>query len=140
MIRKPNVPIVKTPLISEPFSRVNIDLVGPLSPPSKGGHKYILTLIDMATGYPEAVPLQDIDTVAVSEALLEIFARVRIPKEMLSDNEVQFKSALMQHLHKLLGVKPLFSSIYRPMTCGKVERMHATLKGRLRKLCEDKPR
>ncbi|XP_076033642.1 uncharacterized protein LOC143020782 [Oratosquilla oratoria] len=37
------VPLHPLPIITEPFSRVAIDLVGPLSPPSAEGHRYILT-------------------------------------------------------------------------------------------------
>ena len=77
-------------LVTEPFARVAIDLVGPLSPPSSEGHRYILTLVDFSTGFPEAVPLKNIDTISVSEALLSIFARVGIPKEVLSDRGTQF--------------------------------------------------
>ncbi|XP_063595779.1 uncharacterized protein LOC134772669 [Penaeus indicus] len=64
-------PMVQMPIISEPFARVAIDLVGPITPASSRGHKYILTLIDMATRFPEAVPLRNIDTVTVAEALLK---------------------------------------------------------------------
>ena len=134
------VPLEKVPIITEPFSRVNIDLVGPIVPTSKAGHKYVLTLIDLATGYPEAVPLKNIETSTIAESLLEIFSRVGIPKEILSDNGAQFKSSLMQELHSLLGVKPIFASVYHPQTCGRVERMHSTMKTCLRKLCAEKPR
>jgi hypothetical protein len=39
------VPMVKTPIIREPFSKIAIDIVGPLSR-TKKGNKYILTVID----------------------------------------------------------------------------------------------
>ena len=98
------------PIVTEPFARVAIDLVGPLFPPSSEGHRYILTLVDFSTGFPEAVPLTNIDTISVSEALLSIFARVGIPKEVLSDRGTQFTSELMAELHKLLGVIPVFTT------------------------------
>jgi hypothetical protein len=128
------------PILTEPFSRVSIDLVGPISPPSSEGHRYILTLIDFATGFPEALPLKEIDSISVAEALMVIFSRVGIPREILSDRGRQFVSQLMGELHKLLGVKPLFTTPYHPSGNGRVERFHATLKASLRKLCSDKPR
>lgn len=137
--RVKRVPLVKVPVITEPFSRVSIDLVGPLSP-SEEGHRFILTLIDHATGFPEAVPLRETNTIAVSEALLTIFSRVGIPRELLSDRGPQFSSQLMGELHRLLGVKPLFSSPYHPMGNARVERLHSTLVTCLRKLCADKPK
>ena len=137
--RVKRAPLVKTPVISEPFSRVSIDLVGPLSP-SEEGHRFILTLIDHGTGFPEAVPMKDIDTIAVSEALLSVFSRVGIPRDILSDRGPQFTSQLMGELHRLLGVKPLFSSPYHPMGNARVERLHSTLVTILRELCSDKPK
>ena len=134
------VPLKQMPIITEPFSRVAMDLVGPLSPPSSGGHHYILTLIDFATGFPEAIPLKEIDSISVAEALLSIFSRVGIPREILSDRGVQFTSQLMGELHGLLGVKPLFTTPYHPSGNGRVERFHSTLKACLRKLCSDKPK
>lgn len=134
------VPLKPMPILSEPFSRVAIDIVGAISPPSSEGHKYILTLIDMATGFPEALPLKNIDSISVAEALLVIFSRVGIPKEVLSDRGTQFTSQLMGELHKLLGVKPLFTTPFHPAGNGRIERLHATLKSSLRKLCADKPR
>ena len=74
------VPIGSMPLISTPFERVAVDLVGPLSPPSSQGHRYILTIIDVATRYPEAVPLKAISAISMAEALLAIFFQVGIPE------------------------------------------------------------
>ncbi|XP_063590528.1 uncharacterized protein LOC134767457 [Penaeus indicus] len=136
-IRK--APMVQMPIISKPFSRVAIDIVGPISPPSSRGHKYMLTLIDMATRFPEAVPLRNIDSVTVAEALLTIFARVGIPKEILSDRGTQFKSDLMAEINRLLSIKALYTSPYHACCNGTVERFHAVLKAMLKKLCSERP-
>ena len=132
-------PLEKMPIISEPFSRVAIDIVGPFAPASSRGHKYILTLIDYATRYPEAVPLKNIDTISVAEALMDIFSRVGIPYEILSDNGTQFKSDLMAEIHRLLSIKALYTSPYHAACNGLVERMNGTLKSILKKLCTDHP-
>ena len=50
-----------------------MDLVGPIFPPSNAGHRYILTFIDYATRYPEAIPLKNISTESVAEALVAIY-------------------------------------------------------------------
>ncbi|KAK4316152.1 hypothetical protein Pmani_012661 [Petrolisthes manimaculis] len=134
------VPLHPPPVITEPFSRVAIDLVRPLSPPSSENHRYILTLIDYATGFPEAIPLKEIDSISVSEALLSIFSRDGIPREILSDQGTQFTSQLMGELHKLLGIKPSFATPYHPSANGRIERLHGPLKASLRKLCTEKLR
>ena len=54
------------PLIMEPFKRMAIGLVGPFDPMSERGHRYSLMIVDMASRFPEAVPLKRIDTQAIA--------------------------------------------------------------------------
>ena len=84
------VPLEPMPIVTKPFSRVAVDIVVPISPHSAKGNCYVLTMIDFTTGFSEAVPLKDVDSVSVAEALLQIFSRVDIPKEILSDKGTQF--------------------------------------------------
>ena len=128
------------PLIDTQFKRVAVDIVGPIAPPSEAGHRYILTLVDYATGYPEVVPLKNITTEAVAEALLDIYSRVGIPEEVLTDQGTQFMSECMQEVSRLLSIKGLTSTPYHPICNGLVERWNRTLKSMLRKLCQDQPK
>ena len=73
------------PLIDTPFKKVAVDIVGPIALPSEARHRYGLTLVDYATKDPKAVPLKKITTEAVAEALLDIYSRVGIPEEVLTD-------------------------------------------------------
>ena len=86
------------PLIDILFKRVAVDLVGPITPASERGHRYILTMVDYATRYPEAIPLKNIDTETVAEALLDIYCRLGIPEEVLSDQGTQFVSSCLQEV------------------------------------------
>ena len=133
------VPLVKMPIISEPFSRIAIDIVGPITPASDRGHKYIFTVIDLATRYPEAVPLKNIDTVTIAESLVEVFSRVGVPKEILSDRGTQFKADLMSEVHRLLSIRALYTSPYHAACNGMVERLNGVLKNMLKKVCMDNP-
>ena len=138
--RTPKAPMTPMPIISTPFQRIAIDLVGKISPPSNSGHQFILTIIDYATCFLEAVPLKEITSIAVAEALMTVFSRVGVPREVISDRGAQFTSDLMNEIHKLIGIKPIFTTPYHPMTNGRIEKSHSTLKLILRKLCEKKPR
>ena len=93
--RNTRAPLGSMPVIDTPFQRVAIDLVAPLEPRTENRNKYILTLVDYATRYPEAVALSSIETEAVAEALVSIFSRVGVPKEILTDIRSQFTSALI---------------------------------------------
>ena len=96
------------------LKREAIDLVGPISPPSEEGHRYILTLVDFATRYPEAVPLKTIDTETVAAALVNIFSRLGVPEEILSDLGTQFVSDCMKEVTRLLSIKQITTTPYHP--------------------------
>ena len=65
------VPLGEVPVVDKPFECVAMDLIGPIHPASGRGHQYILTVMDQATRYPEAVALKTIGTEAVAVALWE---------------------------------------------------------------------
>ena len=112
-----------------------MNLVGPISPPSEKGHRYILTYVDYATRYPEAVPLKNIETETVAEALLDMYSCLGIPEEVLSDLGTQFVSKCMEEVSRVLSIKRLTTTPYHPICNGLVERFNGTLKKMLRRLC-----
>jgi hypothetical protein len=136
----PKVPLGEMPIISEPFFRIAVDLIGPLAPVSEGGHRYILIIVDYATRYPEAVPLRKIDTISVAEALLEVFSRVGFPNEILSDLGTQFTSDLMKEICRLVSIKQLFTTPYNPKCNGLTERVNGVLKAMLKRMCQERPK
>jgi len=138
--RVPRVPLGRVPIIDTPFKRIAVDLVGPIFPATTRGHRYILTVVDYATRYPEAIPLKRIDTTTVAEALLSIFSRVGVPSEILSDQGTQFTANLMKEISRLLSVKQLTTTPYHPQCNGLVERFNGTLKLMLKRMCSERPK
>ncbi|XP_077531344.1 uncharacterized protein LOC144143472 [Haemaphysalis longicornis] len=53
--------------------------------------------------YPDAIALPSIETERVAEALVEMFSRVGVPKEVLSDRGTNFTSELMKEVARLLS-------------------------------------
>ena len=137
--RNGKAPLGTMPIIKTPFSRVAIDLIGPL-PASDRGNRWVLTLEDCATRYPEAIPMKRIETTDVAEELVSIFNRVGVPEEMLSDRGAQFTAELMQEISRLLSLKQLFTTPYHAMCNEQVERFNGTLKSMVRKMTIEKPR
>ena len=126
------------PLIEKPFQKCAIDLIGPL-PMSENKSLYVLTLIDYATRWVEAIPLRDITTQAVSEALLNIFSRVGLPEEILSDGGPQFVSQVMELVLQTLGIRHSVSTPYHPQTNGLCERVNGTIKSLIQKVAHSNP-
>ncbi|MES9994361.1 MAG: RNase H-like domain-containing protein [Candidatus Thiodiazotropha sp.] len=138
--RVTKVPLGKLPLIDTPFKRVAVDIVGPIEPRSDRKSRYILTMIDYATRYPEAVALPGIETERVAEALVEMFSRVGIPDEMLTDCGSQFTAEVMKEVSRLLSLQQLTTTPWHPICNGLVERFHSTLKQMLRRMCAERPK
>ena len=114
------VPLGRMPVMKVPFQRIAIDLIGPLNPPTERGHRYILTIVDFATRYPEAIPLKSITTIEVAEALFNTYTRVHVgfPSEVLSDLGTQFVSDLMKEVSRLMSIKQIHCSRYHAMNNG----------------------
>jgi hypothetical protein len=64
--RTTKVPLGHMPIIEVPFRRVAVDLMGPIQPATSKGNRYILTIVNYATRYPEAVALKGIETERVA--------------------------------------------------------------------------
>ena len=134
------VPLDRMPLIDVPFKRVAVDIIGPLHPPTDKGNRFILTLVDYATRFPQATALPGIDTERVAEALLEMFSYTGIPEEILTDMGSQFTSGLMKEVSRLISLKQLTTTPYHPMCNGLVERFNGTIKQMLKRMCVDRPK
>lgn len=134
------VPLVTPPLIDTCFRRIAVDLIGPLDPVTDRGNRYILTIVDLATRYPEAVALPRIEAERVAEAMVDVFSRLGVPNEILSDNGTQFISGVMKEASHLLGVTQFHTTPYHPMANGACERFNGTLKQMLRRMCQERPK
>ena len=129
----PKAPLVPLPVVSTPFQKIAMDIVGPL-PQSRSGCCYILVICDYTTRYPEAIPLRNIDIEHIVEELIKVFARVGIPEEILTDQGSNFTSKLLSEFYRLLKVQAVRTSPYHPQCDGLVERFNQTLKMMLRKV------
>jgi transposase InsO family protein len=132
------VPLASPPLIEEPFKRIAIDFVGSL-PLSENTNRYILVCIDYATRYTEAIPLKTQDAETVANALLNIFSRMGVPQEILSDQGANFMSDLMTELCRFLKIQKRPSTPYHPMANGSVAKFNGVLKKMLKAYSQSEP-
>jgi transposase InsO family protein len=104
-----------------------------------GAKAVVFQLIDDRSRYALASLAAGGETSDAAVAVVQqAISRHRPPQLLLSDNGMAFngsrrgrRSALEKMLSSL-GVRPICSSPYHPQTCGKNERIHATLKRWLR--------
>lgn len=109
------------------FRHIHIDLVGPL--PLSCGYKYCLTIVDRATRWPEAYPLQDITAETCATALTAGWiARFGCPEHITTDRGRQFECRTFKNLAALIGATHHLTTSYHPAANGLVERLHRQLK------------
>ena len=129
---KARAPLQPLQCEDEPFSKVAFDLVGPL-PKSKSGFRYVLTMMDLFTKYPAAVPLKRVDNTTVIEAMMDVFSCYGLPKMLLTDQGSVFTSKLTRAMCEQFGIEKIQTSPYHPQSDGALERWHACLKSMLKK-------
>ncbi len=133
---------------------MGIDLIGPL-PKTKHGNRYIVTLIDYFSKWPEAAALPNKEAEGVAIFIyrmicrysysiqvnwltislnLTICDRYGCTKIIISDQGREFVNKLNQFLFEKLGTDQRISSAYHPQTNGLVERYNQTLQCSLVKL------
>ena len=117
------------------FDNVHLDIVGPL-PPSQG-FRYLLTVIDRFTRWPEAIPISDITAPTVAQAFVHGWiSRFGTPSMVTTDRGRQFESTLWKHLMQILGSTHTRTTAYHPAANGLIEHFHRQLKASL-KACQN---
>ncbi|MFZ2537708.1 MAG: reverse transcriptase domain-containing protein, partial [Oscillospiraceae bacterium] len=121
-----------------PFQHISVDLIGEIIPPSRKGHRWVLTIIDNCSRYVDAIPLKKIDTKSVFDALNEFFVRVGYCDTISTDNGSQFTSDLMEQLLKQFNIRHIVSTAYHAQAQGLIERFNQTFKKCLSRLCSER--
>ncbi|GBL74840.1 hypothetical protein AVEN_243689-1 [Araneus ventricosus] len=88
----------------------------------------------MSSKYPDAIPVENLCSTTIVNALLQIFSRMGFPRELQTEQGTSFMSALTTEFLEKFGGKVVRSSDYHPQS-NPVERMCRTLKRILRVLC-----
>ncbi|GFY14872.1 retrovirus-related Pol polyprotein from transposon 412 [Trichonephila clavipes] len=96
-------------------------------PISTEGNKYLITVMCLASKYPDAIPVPDIASKSVVNALLQVFSRIGFPREIQTDQGTSFISRLTVELFNRFGLAYPQSN--------PVEHFQPTLKRFLRVLC-----
>ena len=75
---------------------------------SSESHKYIFTMVDYASRYPEAIPLKGCTAKEIADALISMFSRIGIPEEILTDQGRQYTANYMQEFMDIMDIKHYF--------------------------------
>ncbi|GFU58336.1 integrase catalytic domain-containing protein [Trichonephila clavipes] len=120
----------KTPVYSQRFEVIAIDLFGPLSQ-TDSGKQWIFIVEDCDTTWVELFALSQASARECSTTLIEeVFMRHGISRRIFSDNGTQFVSAVLQQICFTLNISQNLIPVYSPQS-NPVERKNRNLKPRL---------
>ena len=112
-----------------PMQFICMDLVGPIHPPSSKGNKYVLTVIDMLTGFTVATAIPDKNAETVCKAYRDhVYCIFGGSSRILTDNGTEFKTREMKNICDMLGIKQIFAPAYTPQSNGRLEGWHCFFK------------
>jgi len=126
--RPPPSPMQLRETVTVPFERVAVDIVGPF-PTAKCGYRFLITCIDLATRWPEAVPVRTATARVIIDRLEDIFNHNGYPKSIISDNGSQFVGRVFAKWLARNGISHTKASPYHPQGNGVVERLHQDIRG-----------
>ena len=128
-------PLTPMPIAARPFSRLHMDILGPL-PCTSEKHKYILLVVCAFTGWCECFPIKSQEASVIAEILYaEIFCRYGSPDILISDRAQNFMSKLVSALCELFQVTKHHTSSFHPQTNSAAERTFSSLSRAIRSYC-----
>jgi len=118
------MPLMINDTTSTVLEKCSIDIIGPFYP-SRAQHRYILTIQDELSKFLIAVPLEDQTAEQVAKAFVDQVVLIYgISQVILSDFRSQFLSETFKSVYKLLGIKRIHSTSFRPQSNGSNKRSH----------------
>ncbi|CAF4592207.1 unnamed protein product, partial [Rotaria sp. Silwood2] len=118
---------------------LTMDFHGPITPTTKNGNKYIISLTDVLSKFVIAKAVRDCTATTAAHFITEeVILKYGTPKCILTDNGTHFTATMMSELFKKIGVTHLYSTPYHPMTNGQIERFNATMDAKIATLSNEK--
>jgi transposase InsO family protein len=124
-------PMEITSTAKQPFEKIFLDIIGPLSL-TENGNRFILTFQDDLTKYSYARSIPNHDAKTIAESLFEFIMMFGVPKSIVTDNSTDFKSDLLKEVNNIFKIRHISTSPYHPQSNGALERSHSTLKDYLK--------
>jgi hypothetical protein len=119
----------------KPWDHIQIDLIGPV-PTSEQGHSYIMTIVDVCTGYVVLRSLKSKNMETIAKSMWKVICEYGTPKILQSDNGAEFVNQVIKTMTVVYGIEHRLITAYHPSANGLVERMNREVSRMLKKYTE----
>jgi len=107
---------------SWPFEARGIDVVGPISPSSIKGHRFILAITGYFSKWAETIPLLEVKTSNMVNFIKHhVIHRFGVPRRIIHDNGPQFASQVFYRFCDKYRIQNVESTAYNPAANGLAE-------------------
>ena len=137
--KKKQGPLQPLPIPSRPHERIHIDLFGPLKT-STSGNKFVLVWTDALTRMTKLKAIKDKAAETVAQTLLDLIYVTGVPKQIHSDQGLEFCNELLTHIYKGLDIEHSTTTPYHPQANAAAERFNRTMISYLTKAIADAER
>ncbi|MBW0560197.1 hypothetical protein O181_099912 [Austropuccinia psidii MF-1] len=122
---------------STPWEVVQVDWITALPPGCDKSYNACLVIVDRYSKTPIFLPFHKDDTTMDTALLIwnRVISHTGLFKNIISDRDTKFTSALWTDLNMLLGRKLTFLTEYHPQTDALAERIIQTLGDMIRRFC-----
>ncbi|MBW0566621.1 hypothetical protein O181_106336 [Austropuccinia psidii MF-1] len=120
-----------------PWEVSHMDCITALAPSGEKSYNACLVIADRYRKTPIFLPCHKDDTAMDTALLLQsrVISHTGLFKNIISDRDPKFTSALWTNIHIFFGTKLSFSTAYHPQTDGIAERMIQTLEDMISRFC-----
>jgi len=94
------------------------------------GNKYVLTLSCRSSCWPFTIPVRNVRSKTITDKLSELFCSIGIPKTLVLDSMLSFRSELFAQWARDLDIKLNFSAPNHPISHAHMEKANSVISQR----------
>ena len=118
---------------------LSMDFHGPITPTSRYGNRYIISLTDILSKFTITKAVRDCTATTAAKFLTnDVVLKYGTPTCIITHNGTHFTVQLMNNILHQLGVNHIYTTVYHPQANGQIERFNATMDSKIAALCNDR--
>jgi hypothetical protein len=134
-LQKREPPMQETTVPQYPFEMIALDFAGPY-PETEKGDLYVLTVVDLFTGWVIPIPVPDKTAETTAKIIMEhVIPSHAVPLRILTDRGGEFRNKIIEELCDKMQIGHIQTSPFSPQANGRCERSHRAMTACLSKMC-----